>query len=87
MFVHAIMKYSKKLNIQIIIRQRTDYLGKILSMMIIKMINLICYFPYIRINRPTTPDKNIINALIIRDTVVFPRIVTLIRNGTKPRKV
>lgn len=51
------------------------------------MINLICYFPYIRINRPTTPDKNIINALIIRDTVVFPRIVTLIRNGTKPRKV
>lgn len=55
--------------------------------MIIKSINITYKFPYIRINRPTTPDKNIINALIIRDTVVFPRIVTLIRNGTKPRKV
>jgi hypothetical protein len=41
--------------------------------------------------RPASPLKNGSNGLQInlieRDTVVFPRIVTLIRNGIKPRKV
>lgn len=44
---------------------------------------------YFRVIRPYSPLKNgarIIN-LSERDSVVFPRIVTLIRNGTKPRKV
>lgn len=39
--------------------------------------------------RPYSPIKNgspIIN-LSERDSVVFPRIVTLVRNGIKPRKV
>lgn len=42
-----------------------------------------------KVFRPFSPIKNgspIIN-LSERDSVVYPRIVTLIRNGTKPRKV
>lgn len=66
-----------------------------------KLIEGIVFLCLCRVFRPSSPHKNGLNGvggsasimtspsvnLSERDTVVFPRIVTLIRNGVKPRRI